>query len=81
VIVTPDQRRAFLIRTGEALYGARWQTRLAADLYTTDRTVRRWVASQNDVPWGVTAELRGLLMARVATIHDLLREMERHPAD
>ncbi|MBW4985063.1 hypothetical protein KZZ07_21190 [Mameliella sp. CS4] len=74
--MTPENRLEFITRTGEALYGARWQTPLAEDLKTSDRTVRRWISGQNEVPWGVMAELRGLLMARGACIHELLAEMD-----
>lgn len=73
--MTPEKRREALIATGEALYGSRWQTALADDLKTTYRTVRRWVAGQ-DIPWGVEAELRGLLMARGVAINAVLASME-----
>ena len=57
-----------LTLTGQALYGERWQTALAADLGTSDRTVRRWVAGQTAIPSGVMSDLRGLLIARVVEI-------------
>lgn len=74
-MMASEQRLKFLTRTGEALYGARWQTRLAGDLRTTDRTMRRWVSGENEVPWGVMAELRGLLMARGVTINAIIEDM------
>ena len=69
--MTPAERLIFLTNTGEALYGARWQSAIAADLRTSNRTVRRWVAGQ-EIPWGIEAELRGLLMTRGAAIAELL---------
>lgn len=74
--MTPEQRLDFMIRTGRALYGARWQSQLAADIRTSDRTMRRWVAGDNEVPWGVIAELRGLLMGRGVAIQALIKESD-----
>lgn len=75
--MTPDNRLDLLTRAGRTLYGERWQTPLAGDLRTSDRTVRRWVSGQTEVPPAVVAELRGLLMSRGVAISDLLREMEK----
>jgi len=72
-----NKNRDLLIRAGQALYGERWQTPLAQDLHTSDRTVRRWVSGQTDVPWGVIAELRGLLMSRGMVINNLIADLDR----
>lgn len=56
---------------GVALYGPRWQTELARDLDVSDRTVRRWV-SGDDVPAGVTADLRRLCEARRQALADVI---------
>ncbi len=77
--MTPAERLTFLTKTGEALYGARWQSALAEDLRTSDRTMRRWVAGQ-EIPWGIEAELRGLLMARGVAINELLAALANAPA-
>jgi len=73
----PDQSRDLRLRAGQALYGERWQTPLASDLRTSARTVRRWTSGQIDVPWGVMADLRGLLMARGVAINELVDDMEQ----
>jgi len=75
--VIPEKRRDLLIRAGRTLYGERWQTPLSHDLRCSDRTIRRWTSGGWDVPEVVVAELRGLLMARAAAIHTMLREMDR----
>lgn len=75
--MTSDQRRDILTQAGQALYGERWQTPLSHDLHTSDRTVRRWVSGQTDVPWGVMAEIRGLLLARGVEIQKLITDMEK----
>jgi hypothetical protein len=59
---------------GEALYGPRWQSDLARALGVSDRTMRRWVAS-DDVPDGVWAEIRALVKARRGTLTDVLRSL------
>ena len=74
--MTPDQRLQLLTRTGEALYGARWQSAISEDLRTSDRTIRRWVAGDTEIPWGVMAELRGLLMARGVAINGIIADMD-----
>lgn len=75
--MTPSQKLDALGRAGRALYGERWQSSIARDLHTSDRTVRRWAAGQNEIPWGVMAELRGLLMSRGAQIDALLHDLDR----
>lgn len=69
--MTPDLLRA----AGEALYGPRWQTPLAADLEVADRTVRRWAAGDSAIPDGVTSELRRLLVARQVEIRGALKHL------
>lgn len=76
--MTPAVRKAFLDRAGCALYGERWQTPLSADLNTSARTVRRWVAGQTDVPDGVITDLRAILAARGAEIDGLIGDLDRH---
>ena len=48
--------RDLLIRIGEALYGARWQADLAADLDVSNRTLRTWIKT-GCVPEGVKSDL------------------------
>jgi hypothetical protein len=71
-----DKLHEFLVRTGEVLYGPRWQVALAGDLGYTDRTIRRWVARDAEIPPVLWEELRGLLTARGAKIADLIEHMD-----
>ncbi len=70
--MTPAAKLDALALTGRALYGPRWQSALAADLRVSDRTVRRWIAKDCEVPRGVIPDLRGLLAARGADIREAL---------
>ena len=63
---------AFLVRTGCALYGERWQTAIAHDLNVADRTLRRWVAGVSPIPNGVEQQLRKLLIDRLDQIGGML---------
>jgi hypothetical protein len=71
--ITPDLLR----RVGEALYGERWQSALAADLNIADRSMRYWLAGRSPIPPAVRDEVRGLLQANQAEIGALLRELEQ----
>jgi transcriptional regulator with XRE-family HTH domain len=42
----PTVSADLLRQVGEALYGARWQSPLAADLGVSDRTVRMWLSGR-----------------------------------
>lgn len=67
-----------LAECGEALYGPRWQTDLAADLGVSDRTIRRWVAGTQDVPIGAYTDLLRLTQERAGLLDSLagrLREL------
>jgi hypothetical protein len=66
--MTPNQLATF----GRSLYGARWQTALAADLNVADRTMRRWMSDQNPIPQTVVAEVRELLLKRLGQIGGLI---------
>lgn len=60
-----------LVECGEALYGPRWQTDLAADLGVSDRTMRRWVAGTSEVPAGLYVDLLRLTQERAAVLDEL----------
>lgn len=67
-----------LVDCGEALYGPRWQTDLAADLGVSDRTIRRWVAGTQNVPQGAYTDLLRLTQERAGLLDSLagrLREL------
>lgn len=63
---------ALLTRVGEALYGSRWQSDLAAALDVSDRTVRRWNAGTQAIPDGLRHDLFRLIDDRSASLVDLV---------
>lgn len=71
--MTPDLLR----KIGEALYGERWQSSLAAELGVSDRTVRRWVAGVDQPRPGVWGDLRRLVVKRGERLAALAAELER----
>lgn len=74
--VTPNDLR----QVGEALYGERWQTPLAADLDVSDRTVRRWLDGSRAMPAALPAELHRLVTYRIATLQVLAAELRKRRA-
>jgi DNA-binding transcriptional regulator YdaS (Cro superfamily) len=64
-----------LLECGEALYGPQWQTALARDLDVSDRTVRRWVSGQRDVPAGLYVDLLRLTQERAAKLDALAQRL------
>lgn len=65
---------------GAALYGPRFQRELARDLGVNERTVRRWVAGDTEIPVGVLADLERLLVERRKSVHVLISKVQRHNA-
>lgn len=65
-----------LRRSGELLYGPRWQTDLARDLGVTNRSLRRWIA-HGDIPDTIVPELLRLLRRRQARIARFAAQVER----
>ncbi len=68
-----------LVECGEALYGPRWQTALAADLGVADRTMRRWAAGTTDVPAGLYVDLLRLTQERAAVLDALAPRLREAP--
>ena len=62
---------ALLIACGEALYGPQWQSALARDLGVSDRTMRRWIAGDRDIPSGLPLDLLRLCTERAAALDSL----------
>lgn len=60
-----------LVECGEALYGQQWQSALARDLGVSDRTVRRWVAGEREMPGGAYVDLLRLTQERAALLESL----------
>ncbi len=65
-----------LRQCGEALYGSRWQTDLAAALGVSDRTIRRWATDQTSVPRGVYTDLLRMTMERTIVLDDLAERLK-----
>lgn len=52
---------AELTAAGEAVYGERWQTKLAEMLGVSTRTLRRWVSGANPIPEGIEENVKALV--------------------
>jgi hypothetical protein len=59
---------ADLIIAGRALYGERWQSALARELGTADRTVRRWVSGEDEPKPGVYRDLIKVVEHRLSDL-------------
>lgn len=68
---------ALLREAGKALYGPRWQSDLARDLWVVDRTIRRWDAGDSPIPAGVWPEIRALLKSRGLALATIRRKLPR----
>ena len=67
--------RAWLIAAGEALYGERWQSAIAADLGVAVRTVQRWAAGERGVDADTIDRVRARLRDRAARIAAIERRV------
>lgn len=67
--------RALLRSVGEALYGPRWQSSLARELGVADRTVRRWIAGEDEPRSTVWAQLLALAEQRHGALGAALGEL------
>lgn len=63
-------------RTGEALFGPRWQSDMARELGVSDRTIRDWLSGAADVPRGVYGDLFRLVVERAANLDDLEQQLK-----
>lgn len=64
-----------LMAAGKALYGQRWQSPVARDLETTDRTVRNWLTRTHPIPEHVPVRLVALLRKRKMEIDAVLDQV------
>jgi DNA-binding transcriptional regulator YdaS (Cro superfamily) len=62
-------------KVGEALYGSRWQTDMAAALGVSDRTVRRWAGGKFPLPSTIWAEIARILNAARHGINEIVPEV------
>ena len=67
--------RNYLIQVGEALYGPRFHSQLAAALNVNERTMRRWVAGDFEPPESLKADLLRLLKERRADLTGLINSI------
>lgn len=66
--------RELLAAIGEALHKGEWKAKLARDLAIDDRSLRRWVQT-NNVPPGVWRDLAALLEGHRVEIDALLTRL------
>lgn len=64
-----------LVKTGEALFGSRWQSDLARELDVSDRTVRRWVANADSLPPGVAMDLLRLVTNKLGELEAVEQQL------
>jgi len=64
---------------GHALYGSLWQSELARSLEVSDRTVRRWIRGDSEIPHGVWGDLRVLCLERARALDDMARKLGQRP--
>lgn len=65
--------KMFIIESGKALYGDRWQTDLARDLGHSDgRRVRQWLNDERPIPDNIRIQIVNLLIERKKTIDNVL---------
>lgn len=69
-----------LKRTGEALYGPRWQSEIARDLGISDRHVRRLAAGEDNLKPGMALDLWRITLERAAALEELAEELKRAAA-
>jgi hypothetical protein len=61
---------------GRALYGPQWQSELARSLEVSDRTVRRWIKGDSEIPEGVWSDLRILCMERAQRLYQIAQKLD-----
>ena len=72
----PQQKNAtraaeLLRRIGESLYGSRWQTDLSNAISVSDRSMRRWLSGQDQIPEGVWRDIRLNVESRWIDLREL----------
>lgn len=62
-----------LIKVGQALYGAQWQSDLARALDVDSRRVRQWLNDERPIPEWLLSELNTLLTKNIDDCQRLLQ--------
>lgn len=66
-----------LKRTGEALYGPRWQSEIARDLGISDRHIRRLSVGEQPLTPGMALDLWRIALERTVALENLAEELKR----
>lgn len=66
-----------LVETGRALYGERWQSEIARALDVSDRTVRRWIAGNEEPRPGIYVDLLRIVVERQAELDDVAERLKQ----
>jgi hypothetical protein len=65
-----------LRKSGEALFGQRWQTDLARALDVDSRRIRQWIKGERPLPKTIDQDILALLKQRQQKISQLLEDFE-----
>ncbi|MGH0003495.1 hypothetical protein ACQU0X_25755 [Pseudovibrio ascidiaceicola] len=73
-----EEKKQLLIKSGEALYGDRWQADLARSLGLSDgRRIRQWLSGDRPIPDGIWKDIMRLLEERDAVIEKVLEDVSK----
>jgi hypothetical protein len=77
----PQSHEAVLLRSiGEKLFGSQWQSELSGNLSVNERSLRRWLSGQDEIPSGVWGDLRRIIETRWINFRELeyqIRDLSR----
>lgn len=65
-----------LRKSGEALFGPRWQTDIARALDVNSRRVRQWIKGERPLPGTIDKEIKKLLEDRKLKIENVLNTIK-----
>jgi hypothetical protein len=78
---SPQSHETALLRSiGEKLFGEHWQSDLSGALSVNERSLRRWLSDQDQIPSGVWSDLLRLVETRWIDIRELeyqIRDLSR----
>jgi hypothetical protein len=68
----PQSHEATLLRSiGEKLFGQHWQSELSGAVSVNERSLRRWLSGQDEIPPGVWSELAMIVDSRWINMREL----------